>query len=71
MQTLAAYTIFLLVMVAVGLAIIFGAVFALAVYEGIASMKSRPAFHGWRHSFVEGLRNWGRELSEPLFHAHR
>ena len=71
MQTLAAYVMLLLVMVAVGLTIIFGAVVSLAIYEGIASMKSRPEFQAWQHSLPQGLRNLGRELREPLFHAHR
>ena len=58
MQTLAAYLIFLLVVVAVGLATILGAILTLASYEGIAWMKSRPEF-----------RLWGRSLLEASAHA--
>ena len=74
MQTLAAYTIFLLGMVAVGLAVIFGAVVSLVVYEGIASMKSRAVFNKWERARIfidDKLRQFSRELHAPLFHAHR
>ena len=67
MQTLAAYVIFLLFMVAVGLAIIFGAVVALAVYEGIDSIKSRPEFRTWERSMLERV---GRACLRIENHFH-
>ena len=74
MQTLAAYVMFLLVMIAVGLAIIFGAVVSLAIYEAMASMRSRALFRNWERArvFIDNkFRQFRREISVPLFHAHQ
>lgn len=74
MQILAAYVMFLLVIVAVGLAIVFGAVVSLAIYEAMASMRSRAVLHNWEGAriFIDNkFRKFRRELSVPLFHAHQ
>ena len=74
MQTLAAYVMFLLVMVAVGLAIVFGAVVSLAIYEAVASMKSRAVLNNWERAriFIDNkFRKFRREISASLFHAHQ
>jgi hypothetical protein len=54
-QTLAAYIIFLLVAVAVGLGIIFSTILGLVTYEGIAWMKTRPKFRLWEHSVIDAF----------------
>ena len=74
MQILAAYVMFLLVMVAVGLAIVFAAVVSLVIYEAMASMKSRAVFNNWQRAriFIDNkFRKFRREISVPLFHAHQ
>ena len=82
MQTLAAYFIFLLVVVAVGLATILGAIVTLAAYEGIAWMKSRPGFHRWKGVVLQalvlararigsGLHVVGQEIHVQLVHANQ
>jgi len=81
-QTLAEYVIFLLVIAGIGVAIIFGAIFSLAAYAGIAWMKSRPGFRIWQRSISEEsartaarianqLHVVQRVLRAPLFHTHR
>jgi ABC-type antimicrobial peptide transport system permease subunit len=81
-QTLAAYVIFLLVIMGIGVAIIFGAIFSLVAFAGIAWMKSRPGFRTCQRSISEGLARIAarignqlhvvqRVLRAPLFHTHR
>jgi hypothetical protein len=70
MQTLAAYLIFLLVIVAVGLGIVFIAVMALAAYEGMEWMKSSPAFRVFERSAFE-IVSRGRSWIERELHGLR
>ena len=57
MQTLAAYLIFLLVVMVVGLAIVFGAIITLTAYEVMAWIKERPGFRRWQGKIVKALRD--------------
>jgi hypothetical protein len=68
MQTLAAYLIFLLVIVAIGLGIVFIAVVGLAAYQGMEWMKSSPAIRAFeRSTFEMFLRGWNWMENELHF----
>ncbi|HWF39528.1 MAG TPA: hypothetical protein VG322_13470 [Candidatus Acidoferrales bacterium] len=81
MQTLAAYVIFLLIVAAVGLAIIFGAILIVAIGEAVAWLQTLPALRRWEQSVLNatirartlidkeftGLRG---NLHVPHFHAN-
>lgn len=66
MQTLGAYLIFLLVVAAVGLAIILSAVAVLMICEGLAWAQSRPEVRIWEHSVLDGLARAGVSLQNEF-----
>ena len=66
MQTLAAYSMFLLIIVAVGLAIIASVFIILAGYEGMAWMKSRPEFQLWQRTVAKALVRAGTRVENEF-----
>ena len=70
MQTLAAYLLFLLVIVAVGLGIVVIALVSLAAYEGTEWVKSNRAFCSFQRSFFEMVSR-GRSWMENELHILR
>ena len=71
MQTLAAYLIFLLVVVAVGLATIVAVIAILAISEGIAWVKDRPGFRHWENTVMEALVPAGARIEREFHNLHR
>jgi hypothetical protein len=71
MQTLAAYLIFLLVVVAAGLATIVAAVAALAILEGIAWFKDHPVFRRWGSMVIKPLTPAGVRIEQEFHNLQR
>jgi hypothetical protein len=71
MQTLAAYLIFLLVVVAVGLGTIVAAIATLVISEGIAWVKDRPGFRRWKSTVIEALIPGRARLEQQFHNLHR
>ena len=71
MQTLAAYVIFLLVVVAVGLAVILSTIVFLAAYEGITWMKDYPGFRRWKTMIIEALVAVRARLKQEFHNLNR
>ena len=71
MQTLAAYLLFLLVVVAVGLLTIVGAIAALAISEGIAWVKDRPAFRRCESTVIGALISAGTRIEQQVHSLHQ
>lgn len=71
MQILAAYLIFLLIVVGVGLATIVAAIAALLISGGIAWVKDRPGFCRLEKTIIEALVPARARIEQEFDNIHR